>query len=390
MIKRDITPLLLKAAAQFPIVGVTGPRQSGKTTLIKNTFSTYAYVSLEDLDSRARAQEDPRKFFASYMQSPGLIIDEIQEVPELFSYLQGIVDHYNKPGFFIISGSQNFLIHEKITQTLAGRIALLTLLPLTITELENTQLLPSTPEKFIFQGSYPRLYSQAIDFNLWLTNYVTTYVERDVRQLLNIGNILSFQKMLKLCAARIGNIINYASLARDCDISPHTAKTWLSVLEASYIIKLLPPYYKNYNKRVIKHPKLYFYDTGLACFLLGITNQQELFTHPLRGPLFESMVISELHKIFYNQGKIPPLYFWRDVQGHEIDCIIEHSYTKLTAVEVKAGMTITKNFFKELIDWHTISATPEPSSYLVYAGNEDQLRTHGTILAWNNIHKLIS
>jgi len=389
MIYREMTPFLVEAARQFPIVGVIGPRQSGKTTLTKSTFPSYKYVTLEDLDIRAQALEDPRKFFASYAQENGLIIDEIQEAPALFSYLQGIVDKEHKPGFFIITGSQNFLMHEKITQTLAGRIALLTLLPLTISELKNAQQAPDTPEPIMVNGLYPRIYAHEINPQLWFNNYVSTYIERDVRQIINIENIVSFQKFLKLCAARTGNIINYASLARDCDISPHTAKAWLSVLESSYIIKLLQPYHKNYNKRLIKSPKLYFYDPGLVSFLLGINNPQDLFTHPLRGALFETLIISELHKYYCNQGKTPPLYFWRDVQGHEIDCIIEKSFTQLIAVEVKSSMTIMSGSFKELIDWHTISDQSEQSSFLVYAGTEKQLRTHGTVVPWSDVKGIV-
>jgi predicted AAA+ superfamily ATPase len=389
IINREMKRILIDVAKQFSIVGVMGPRQSGKTTLTKETFPTYTYVSLEDLDMRLSAKEDPRKFFATYSQAVGLIIDEIQEVPELFSYLQGIVDKEYKPGFFIITGSQNFLMHEKITQTLAGRIALLTLLPLTIAELHTAKLLPDTPEEIMPKGLYPRIYAQSIDPVMWFSNYINTYVERDVRQVLQIGDVISFQKFLKLCAARIGNVVNYASLARDADISPHTAKTWLSVLESSYIIKLLQPYYKNFNKRVIKSPKLYFYDPGLACALLGIRTAQELYMHPMRGPLFETLIISELYKYHYNQGLPAPLYFWRDVQGHEIDCVVEQSYDQLVAIEIKAGMTVTSSFFKELIDWHTITNAQEQYSYLVYAGKENQERKHGHVIAWNNVKKIV-
>lgn len=389
MIYRSMTSVLKKAATQFPIVGVMGPRQSGKTTLTKSTFPLYKYITLEDLDIKLQAKEDPRKFFATYAQGPGLIIDEIQEVPELFSYLQGIVDKEHKPGFFIITGSQNFLMHEKITQTLAGRIALLTLLPLTIEELKNAHFLQDSPEPLMIKGLYPRVYAYELDLDLWFSNYVSTYIERDVRQIINIGDIIAFQKFLKLCAAHTGNIVNYASLARDCDITPHTAKAWLSVLEASYIIKLLPPYYKNYNKRVIKSPKMYFYDPGLVTFLLGLRNAQDLYTHPLRGALFETLIISELHKHYYNEGKIPPLYFWRDVQGHEIDCIVEKSFDKLLSIEIKSSMTIMSGAFKGLIDWNTITEQSSESSFLVYAGTEEQQRTDGRVVPWNYVKNIL-
>lgn len=383
---REITSVLTKVSKQFPVVAIMGPRQSGKTTLVKQTFPDYAYVTLEDIDIKISAKEDPRRFFATYTQEKGLIIDEIQEVPELFSYMQGIVDQKYRPGFFVITGSQNLSMLEKITQTLAGRIALLTLLPLTISELINSKIFLS-PEEVMFQGLYPRIYAQKIDVNLWLLNYLSTYVERDVRQILNIGDVLSFQKFLRLCAARVGNLINYAELARDSDISPNTAKAWLSVLEASYIIKLLQPYHKNFSKRIIKSPKLYFYDSGLVCSLLGIKDSQELFIHPMRGAIFETLIISEFLKYSYNQGKIPNVYFWRDVQGHEIDCIVEPSFDNPTAIEIKSGMTITSDFFKNIIDWKKITGQKK-ESYIIYAGKDIQLRSHAKVLPWNTVKKV--
>ncbi len=387
MINRTIQSYLEKLAQQFPVVAVMGPRQSGKTTLVKKTFADYRYVTMEDLDIRLRAKEDPRAFFTSFEKEKGLIIDEIQEVPDLFSYMQGIVDQAYRPGFFIITGSQNFLLYEKITQTLAGRIALLTLLPLSVEELEQADKLPSTLERLLMKGLYPRVYAQPIDVDTWFANYISTYVERDVRQVLGISDVLTFQKFLKLCAARVGNLLNYAELARDCDISPNTAKAWISVLETSYIIKLLSPYYRSFNKRIIKSPKLYFYDPGLVCALLGITKTEDLFMHPMRGPLFETFVVSELYKLFYNQGKTPHIYFWRDIQGHEIDCIIEKSLNQLIPVEIKAGMTIYSDFFKGIINWQEITQQAT-QPYLIYAGDEDQVRKYGHVLSWRHIYAL--
>lgn len=305
IISRNITPHLKDLSKQFPVVAVMGPRQSGKTTLVRETFPSHAYVTLEDLDRRSAAKEDPRGFFATYAKRDGLIIDEIQEVPELLSYMQGIVDQGYRPGYFIITGSQHFLLYEKITQTLAGRIVILTLLPLAISELKSAHLLQDDVESLLIKGCYPRLYVQPISPATWCANYISTYVEKDVRQVLQITDVVSFQRFLKLCAARVGNLINYAELARDADLSPHTAKAWLSILEASYIIKLLYPYYKNFNKRVIKSPKLYFYDSSLACSLLGIKTAEELAIHPLKGPLFESLVITEMFKYSYNNGEQP-------------------------------------------------------------------------------------
>lgn len=390
IIKRAITPHLESLAKQFPVVAVMGPRQSGKTTLVKETFPEYAYVTLEDLDTRLAAKEDPRSFFASHAKQKGLIIDEIQEVPELFSYMQGIVDREYRPGFFILTGSQNFLLHEKITQTLAGRIALLTLLPLTVSELETAGLLPDTIESLLIKGFYPRLYVQPIDIHTWCSNYISTYVEKDVRQIINITDLSKFQRFLKLCAARVGNLINYAELSRDCDISPHTAKAWISLLEASYIIKLLQPFYRNYNKRVIQTPKLYFYDSSLVCSLLGIRTAQDLDINPIKGALFESFVISEIFKYNYNHNKLPQLYFWRDMQGHEIDCIIEKSLDNTIPIEIKARRTVTTDFFKGLIDWQKITQQPTVNAQVVYIGDENLTRKNGHIYAWNSIAEMLN
>jgi predicted AAA+ superfamily ATPase len=387
--KRAITQLLIKAVKQYPIVGIMGPRQSGKTTIVRQSFPNYTYVTMENLDTRAEALEDPRKFFATYNSAEGLIIDEIQEVPALFSYLQGIVDESPRKGFYIITGSQNFLLHEKITQTLAGRIALLTLLPLTIEELHAAAEYEKLGlEEILFTGLYPRIYAEKMDIEWWFSNYIATYVERDVRQIIKVGDVNAFRKFLTLCAARTGSLLNYADLARDADISPNTAKAWISILEASYIITLLQPYHENFNKRIVKSPKLYFYDTGLVCALLGIHKAQDLFVHPIRGNLFETLIISELHKLFFNAGKRPPLYFWRDVQGHEIDCLIERSYKEIIPIEIKSGMTMQSDFFKNIVHWQEITGQNLPP-YVIYAGNQKLLKTNGIALPWNAIQKIL-
>lgn len=388
IIARELLRHLKSLAQQFPVVAVMGPRQSGKTTIAKEAFPSYNYVTLEDLDRRAEAKEDPRRFFASHAAAPGLILDEVQQVPELFSYLQGIVDQTQQPGRFILTGSQNFLLHEKISQTLAGRIALLTLLPLTIHELQQAALLPSTLEEVMYKGLYPRLYRQDINPTIWFSNYNATYIEKDVRQLTNLTDVISFQRFLKLCAARTGSLLNYTELARDADINVATTKKWLSILESSYIIKLLYPYYKNYNKRVIKSPKLYFYDTGLVCALLGIRESQDLFIHPMRGALFETLIITELFKSFFNQAQIPNLYFWRDMQGHEIDCVIERSLDNLISIEIKSGMTINSGFFKGLIEWQTIAQQPTTQSYIIYAGSTAHEYSHGHVLPWTQVRTI--
>jgi hypothetical protein len=395
IIKRDIEQYLKILAQQFPVVAVMGPRQSGKTTLVKHVFTEYMYVSMEDLDIRSAALEDPRGFFAAYAHHKGLIIDEIQEVPSLFSYLQSIVDKEYKPGFFIITGSQHFLLYEKITQTLAGRIALLTLLPLSVHELQKAHTLPEALNTVLFNGFYPRPYVQPIPVTTWCTQYINTYVEKDVRQVLAIGDVVGFGKFLKLCAARVGTMLNYASLARDADISPNTAKAWISVLEASYIIKLVYPYYKNFNKRLVKSPKIYFYDTGLVCSLLGIKNSQELYMHPLRGALFETMVMGEVFKYYYNRTESPAIYFWRDVSGDEIDLVIEQSLFKVVPIEIKAGMTINDNFFKELLRWQNIvhdeSLKDQGIKFqagqqaIIYGGDQTVQRKQGMVIAWFGI-----
>lgn len=389
IISREITPHLIKLAKQFGAVAIMGPRQSGKTTLAKATFPDYAFVTLEDMDKRLLATEDPRGFLLSFAAHKGVIIDEIQEVPQLFSYMQGIIDQENKPGRFIITGSQNFLMHEKITQTLAGRIALLTLLPLSAAEIKTANLLPLDMESLLLKGCYPKLHAQEIDVKVWCASYISTYVEKDVRQLLNITDALAFQRFLKLCAARVGNILNYAQLARDCDISPNTAKDWLSILEASYVIKLVAPFYKNFNKRVIKASKLFFYDTALVCALLGIKTSEEIFNHAIKEALFESFVMSEFFKYSFNRVEQPAIYFWRDAQGHEIDCIIETALDHTTPIEIKAGKTIAQDFFRGLIDWQKISDQEDGAMYVVYGSNDSIEQSKKKVFAWHDVTKML-
>lgn len=388
-IKRALQPVLERMAGQFPVVAILGPRQSGKTTLAKDTFPNYTYVSLEELDMRRTAIEDPRKFFASFADSEGLIIDEMQNAPDLFSYLQGIVDETYRPGRFIITGSQNFTLLESISQSLAGRVTLLTLLPLTVDELRQADILTDSLEELLFKSFYPRLYAQPIDPEIWLKDYITTYVERDVRQLLKIGNILSFQKFITLCAARIGNTLNFADLARDADVSPNTAKAWFSILEASYIVYQLAPHYTNYSKRIVQTTKLYFYDTGLACSLLGIQSPKELFNHSLRGHLFESFALTEMFKYRYNAHKKPHLFFWRDTEKHEVDCVFEKRYGTLIPVEIKSSMTFSNSLLKGLSKWQQIAHLEDSPAYLIYAGNTNLHYMHYQIFTWDSIKQLM-
>lgn len=390
MIKRTLQKQLQKMAATFPIIGVVGPRQSGKTTLIKETFPNYTYVNLEDLDNRSFAENDPRGFLATYKSQ--VIFDEVQKVPQLFSYLQVASDNAEQKGNFILSGSQHFLLLESITQSLAGRIALLTLLPLSISELVGaTTSLPDDPADTIFTGFYPSLYNDSTFPTDWYQNYLQTYVERDLRQIINVHSLSTFQKFVKMCAGRIGQLINFSSLANDCGVSYNTIKEWLSILEASFIIYQLPPYYKNFSKRLIKSSKLYFCDTGLACFLLGLEKKEQVVPHYLYGALFENLVIMELAKMRYNAGRLPNLYFWRDQSGHEVDCIIEGTTTTI-ALEIKGGKTINQGFFANLDYWSSLASKENCAvkSYLVYAGTQEQKRSQHAVITWQKIQQLFA
>ena len=386
MIKRDLEVELKGDAKQFPVVAVLGPRQSGKTTLVRATFKRYKYVSLEELDNREKAISDPRHFLESLENKYGIILDEIQNTPDLLSYIQTYVDTHKKTGYFIITGSQNILLNEAISQTLAGRVSILTLLPLSITELSRAKLLTNNLEKNIFTGFYPRIFDEKLKPRKWYTNYIRTYIERDVRMLKNISSLSLFQKFIKLCAGRIGQLVNLTSLGNDCGVSANTARDWLSILECSYIIFLLRPHHKNFSKRLIKTPKIYFYDTGLACSLLEIDTLKELNSHYLRGGLFESFIISELIKNRFNKDIRPNLYFWRDRQGHEIDCIIEKG-NRLTLIEIKVAKTINPSFFDELKYWNELSKTPASNSFLIYGGKDKYLRKGMHVLGWQFLTK---
>ena len=320
-IHRTLEKKVKQLSRIYPAVALTGPRQSGKTTMVKKIFPDKKYLSLENLDTRAFAKNDPRGFLKTYKN--GVIIDEAQNVPELFSYIQEIVDTNKKPGEFILTGSQNFLLMEKVNQSLAGRIAITTLLPLSVEEIskkaKRIQL-----NQVMLDGQYPIIYEKKIDANEWYQNYIRTYLERDVRLMKNINDLNLFQKFIRLCAGRIGQILNLTSIANDCGISHNTIRGWLSVLEASYIIFLLPSYHKNFNKRLIKMPKIYFYDTGLAISLLGIENKDQFDINPFKGGLFESFIISEIIKKEYNKGQTPRIFFWRDKSGYEVYCLYEN------------------------------------------------------------------
>ncbi len=386
-IPRKLAKKLTNLRTQFPVLALLGPRQSGKTTLAKECFPDYRYVNLEDLDTRRFAVEDPRGFLEQYSGSRGVILDEIQQTPDLLSYIQVRVDREQKMGFYILTGSQNILLNQHISQTLAGRIAIQTLLPLSIDELQEAKRLPQDLFTALFEGFYPSLYARKLDPNDWYKGYIQTYVERDVRQIQNVSDLSVFQKFLKLCAGRIGQLLDLTSLSNDCGISVGTVRGWLSILEASYIVFFLYFHFKNFSKRLIKSPKLYFYDPGLACHLLGIESRDMLISHYSRGGLFESMVLIDLIKRRYNIGKIPSVYFWRDKTGLEIDCIIEKA-DKLLPIEIKSAQTINSEFFEALHRYCQLAGISSASSYLVYGGDEDQKRQNGHVISWKHLSEI--
>ena len=366
-------------AEGYPVVVVTGPRQSGKSTLVRHAFPERPYVSLEDLDQRDFAETDPRGFLNQF--SDGAILDEVQRCPALFSYLQTRVDERQRVGEFILTGSQQFGLLSGITQSLSGRGALLTLLPMTYAELAGAGKVGRDLDEILFDGAFPPIYDRGLEPRPWYGNYVRTYLERDVRQLVNIQDLATFRRFLKLCAGRTGQLLNLSSLANDCGISHNTAKAWISVLEASYIVHLLPPHHRNFNKRVVKTPKLYFLDTGLACWLLGIQDSEQLATHVQRGALFETWVVNELLKARYNAGESSNLYFWRDRSGHEVDLLIDHG-SHLSPLEVKAGQTVNKDFFKGLAFWQRLAGETAGKAWLIYGGDVPQMRSNVTVLPW--------
>jgi len=392
MIKRAIAKKILEYYKQYPIISLIGPRQSGKTTLVKYIFPNKPYINLEDIENREFALSDPKGFLAQY--EDGLIIDEIQRVPELMSYIQVIADKKKKNGLYVLTGSQNFLLMESVSQSLAGRVAVFKLLPLSMAELFSAKIKFNKTEadNLLFKGFYPKLFDQKIDIAGYYTNYTQTYVERDVRLIKNIANLSEFKRFLNLCAARTGQLLNISSLAEDCGINHRTAQSWVSILEASFIIYLLRPHYKNYNKRVIKMPKIYFYDTGLLCSLLGLSDKKQLKGHYLKGNIFESFVVSEFIKYRYNQGREPNVYFWRNKAGNEIDLLIEMA-DKLIPIEIKSGQTITSEYFKGLIYYNNLSRGSYKDSYVVYGGSEKQQRSKGNIFGWaylcNSVGKIL-
>jgi hypothetical protein len=370
MIPREAESTLRRLAEGYSVVAITGPRQSGKTTLARTVFAAHPYVSLETPEQREFAESDPRGFLDKYLD--GAVIDEAQRCPALFAWLQGMVDEQRRPGRFILTGSQQFGLLSGITQSLAGRVALLSLLPFTSGELAAVGRLPGLLDEALFTGSYPPIFDRHLDPSVWYGNYVQTYLERDVRQLINVRDLTQFQRFLRLCAGRTGQLLNLSGLGDEAGISHNTARDWISVLEASYIVHRLPPYHRNFNKRLVKTPKLYFLDTGLAAWLLSIETPGQLGTHPLRGALFETWVVAELLKKRLNSGRPSNLGFWRDRAGHEVDVLIETG-GDVVPVEIKSGATISRDAWRGLEKWREISDR-QGRGYLVYGGGEVQTR----------------
>ncbi|MDI1354667.1 MAG: ATP-binding protein [bacterium] len=386
MITRDAEKKLLQLSRSFKAVAVIGPRQSGKTTLVKSLFKNKPYASLENPDIMRFALEDPRGFLGSFPN--GAILDEAQRAPDLYSYLQEILDNSKKRGLFILTGSNNFLLQQSISQTLAGRIGYLQLLPFSVNELISGKKLPKNDDELLLKGSYPPIYHQRIPPGDWYPNYIRTYIERDVRQLKNISDLNRFTKFLSLLAGRCGQELNMNSLSIEVGADLKTMQSWIGILESSFIVYLLRPHFKNFNKTVIKRPKLYFYDTGLVCSLLRISSVKQLETHPLRGAIFEALVITEFVKQRSNAGQPNNLYYWRDKTGHEIDLLIDAA-SKLIPIEIKSGKTITPEFFRNLDYWCKLSSIKK--SYLLYAGTEKQKRSAGTeILPWKELAQIKS
>lgn len=385
MIRRDAEIILRELIRSYPVVAITGPRQSGKTTLTRVAFPDKPYVSLEELDQREWAEEDPRGFLAQYPD--GAILDEAQRCPGLFSYLQGVLDQAGRSGMFILTGSQQFGLLAGITQTLAGRVALLHLLPFTLKELASGGWAAHNLDTVLFMGCYPPVHDRRPTPSVWYANYIQTYVERDVRQMVNVRDLSAFRRFVRMCAARIGQLLNLSGLANDCGITHNTAKAWLSVLEASYIVFLLPPHHRNFNKRLIKTPKLYFYDTGLAAWLLGIREPGQLAIHAMRGALFEGWVISELLKSRFNRALDANLSFWRDRTGNEVDVLVEQGET-LSPIEVKSGRTVTRDSVAGLRHWLALAGSAAIKPMLMYAGETSHTRSGIEIRSWRDLSSL--
>ncbi len=391
MITRTLEKKLHELSGYYPAVVVTGPRQSGKTTLCQSAFPEFRYVSLEAMDTRDYAIADPRGFLSEY--SEGVILDEIQHTPELLTYLQSEIDARPDPGRFILTGSQHFALSQSISQSLAGRCGILVLLPPDLNELQRFPDAPAELLDLLWQGSYPRIYDRGIPAHQWFADYTATYIQRDVRQVLNVGDLQAFTGFLKLCAGRTAQEINLSRLGSDAGVSHNTARAWLSVMETSYIIHRLPAWHVNIRKQLVKAPKLHFFDSGLLCYLLGIREPEQLRLHPLRGAVFESWAVSELYKVNVNNGRQPQMFHYREARGPEIDLIIEQN-RNLSAVEIKSGATVNRDFFKHLTIFKDrmkmVDRQKAIRSHVVYGGKESQNRSDVQIWQWRDVHRVMT
>ena len=381
-VNRDIAAVINSQKNKFPVIAVTGPRQSGKTTLLKNIFKDYQYISLEDPNNRSFATDDPVGFLKKYYDQ--IILDEAQQAPQLFSYIQTIVDESKKMGQFVLSGSQNFQLSNNITQSLAGRVALFKLLPFDFGEMKSENLLAEDFAEACVKGFYPAIYDRDIDPTIFYTNYIQTYVERDVTELTNIRDTRQFRTFLGLCAARVGQLMNLNSLANECGISQPTARAWLSILESSYIIFQLQPFFQNFNKRIVKSPKLYFYDTGLLCHLLGLRNTDTLVESSAKGNIFENLIVAEFFKQNEHRYLHKDYWFWRDSNGHEVDLLTQNGNV-LDIFEIKSTQTIMSDQFKGMSFFSDLAQNKVGKQTLIYGGKDDQDRTLQTVLGWRNI-----
>lgn len=382
MIPRLATSTLTRLANGFPVVALTGPRQSGKTTLAKHVFSNKTYVSLENPEELEFAQKDPKRFLARFKE--GAILDEVQRCPSLLSWIQGLVDERSRMGDFVLTGSSQFELVAGITQSLAGRVGRVELLPLSIQELAQAHQLPSQLNTCLLQGGYPSIYDRQVSPQDWFSNYIATYIERDVRQLIAVRDLTQFQRFVKMCAARSGQILNLAALGADCGLSASTAREWLSVLEASYLVTRIQPYYQNFGKRLVKTPKLYFLDVGLMAWLIGIRDTVTLDTHVSRGALFETFVVSELIKRQYNQGQNADLYFWRDSAGNEIDLLLD-TPQGLQAIEIKSGSTFASDWIKGFKVWKRNTQVNTLIPRIIYGGTDSYDREGHQVMGWPDI-----
>jgi predicted AAA+ superfamily ATPase len=384
MIDRSIENSVLAVVSKIPILVITGPRQSGKTTLAKKLFPDYEYFNLEFPDNYELAKNDSRSFLKNIEK--GIILDEIQRLPSILSYIQVFTDEKKLNGKVILTGSQNLHLMQAVTQSLAGRTVNFTLLPFSMDELSSLKLNFSSNE-YIFNGFYPRIYDQNISPAQWLPSYIQSYIERDLRQIINIKDLDKFQLFIRIIAARVGQLINYQSISSEIGVDAKTIRSWLSILETSYIIFHLKPYYYNFNKRLIKASKIYFYDTGLACSLLGIKDIQQINTHYLRGNLFENLIIAEIKKKFFNYAVPESMYFWRDSSGNEIDLILENA-NKLQIIEIKSSSTIHTDFLKQIKLFKKLAGNRVTQSYIVYGGNENIINDDCKFISWSNCKEL--